>query len=90
MRIVHLVEATDNKTLKIEVAWKIKLLVKRHKVIFHEFQFGKPKSTCINAIILKMLTIDSVNVTKAPAVLRDIDATKAFDLVINGIALLAL
>jgi hypothetical protein len=34
--------------------------------------------------------IDSVNVTKTPAVLHDIDATKAFDLVINGIALLDL
>jgi hypothetical protein len=34
--------------------------------------------------------IDSVNLTKTPAVLHDIDATKAFDLVINGIALLDL
>jgi hypothetical protein len=41
-------------------------------------------------MILKTLTIDSVNVTKTPVVLHDIDATKAFDLVINGIALLVL
>jgi hypothetical protein len=66
MRIVHLVKATDNQTLKIGVAWKIKLLVKIHKGIFHEFQFGKAKRTCFSAIILKMLTIDSVNVTKTP------------------------
>jgi hypothetical protein len=90
MRSIHLVEATENQTLKIGVAWKIKQLLKRHKGIFHEFQFGKPKITCISAIIIKTLTIDSVNVTKTPVVLHDIDATKAFDLVINGIDLLAL
>jgi hypothetical protein len=90
MRIIHLVEATKNQMLKIGVEWKIKQLVKRHKEKFHEFQFGKPKSTCISAIILKMLTIDSVNITKPPAVLHDINATKAFDLVINGIDMLAL
>jgi hypothetical protein len=87
MRIGHLVKATENQTLKIGVAWKIKQLVKNHKGIFHEFQFGKPKSTCISAGILNTLTIDSVNVTKTPVVLRDIDAEKAFDLVINSIAL---
>jgi hypothetical protein len=63
---------------------------KRTQGLFHELQFWKPKSTCISAIILKTLTIDSINVTKTPAVLHDIDATKAFDLVINGIALLEL
>jgi hypothetical protein len=67
-----------------------KELVKIHKGIFHEFQFGKPKSTCISAMILKTLTIDSVNFTKTPAVLHDIGTTKAFDLVINGIALVTL
>jgi hypothetical protein len=40
MRIIHLVEATENQTLKIGVTCKIKQLVKRHKGIFHEFQFG--------------------------------------------------
>jgi hypothetical protein len=90
MRIVHLVKATENQTLKIGVAWKIKQLVKKHKGIFNEFQFGKPKSTCISAIILKTLTINSFSITKTPAELHDIDATKAFDMVVNGIALLAL
>jgi hypothetical protein len=72
------------------VAWKIKQLKKNHKGIFHEFQFGKPKSTCISAIILKTLAIDSINVTDTPAVIDNIDETKSFDLVINGIALLSL
>jgi hypothetical protein len=54
------------------------------------FNLGKPKSTCISAIILKTLTIDSIYVTKTPAVLHGIDVTNAFDLVINRIALLAL
>jgi hypothetical protein len=62
MRIVHLVEATENRTQKNGVAWKIKQLVKRQKGIFHEFQFGKPKSTCISAIIIKTMMIDTVNV----------------------------
>jgi hypothetical protein len=35
-------------------------------------------------------SIDIINITKTPAVLHDIDATKVFNLVINGIALLAL
>jgi hypothetical protein len=38
MQIVHLVEATENQTLKIGVAWKIGKLVKKHKGMFHEFQ----------------------------------------------------
>jgi hypothetical protein len=44
----------------------------------------------MSAIIIKTLTIDSVNITKIPTVLHGIDATKAFDMVINGITLLAL
>jgi hypothetical protein len=89
MRIVHLLEATENQTLKIGVAWKIKQLVKIHKGIIHKFQFGKPIKY-MRQCNHKTLAIDSVNVTKTPAVLHAIDATKAFDLVINGIALLAL
>jgi succinate dehydrogenase hydrophobic anchor subunit len=72
------------------VEWRINQLVNKHKGIFHEFQFGKPNSTCISAIILKTLTIHAINVANTPAVIHDIDTTKAFDLVINGIALLAL
>jgi hypothetical protein len=87
---VHLVKEIEDHTLKIGGAWKIKQLVKKHKRIFHEFQFGKPKITCISSIILKPLTITSINVTKTPAVLQYIDATKTFDLVINGITLLSL
>jgi hypothetical protein len=45
MQIVHLVEATVNQTLKIGVAWNIKQLVKKHKGMFDELQFGKPNST---------------------------------------------
>jgi hypothetical protein len=39
---------------------------------------------------LKTVYIDIINITKTHAVTRDIDAAKAFDLVVNGIALLAL
>jgi hypothetical protein len=38
---------------------------------------------------LKILSIDIIHITKIPAVLHDIDASKAFDLVVNGVALLA-
>jgi hypothetical protein len=38
----------------------------------------------------KIISIDIIKITKNPAVLHDIDATKSFDLVINGITLLAL
>jgi hypothetical protein len=79
MRIIHIVEATENKSLKIGDACKIKQLVKMHKGIFHEFQFGRPNSTCISALILKTVSIDIINITKTPAVLHDIDAAKAFD-----------
>jgi hypothetical protein len=51
MQIIHTVEATKTQSLKIGVAWKIKQLVKSHKGIFDEFQFGHPKCTCISAII---------------------------------------
>jgi hypothetical protein len=61
-----------------------------HTGIFHEFQLGQPKSACISAIILKTLSIDIINNTKIPAVLHDKDAAKAFDLIINGVALIAL
>jgi hypothetical protein len=55
MRIVQLVKATENQTLKIGVAWKIKQLVRTDKDMFHESHFDKPKSTCIHAIILNNL-----------------------------------
>jgi hypothetical protein len=90
MRIIHIVEATENQSLNTGFAWKIKELVKTHKLIFHEFQLGRPKSTCISAIILKTIYIDIINITKLPAVIHVIDASKAFDLVVNGISLLAL
>jgi hypothetical protein len=90
MRIIHIVETTENPSLKIGVAWKIKQLVKSHKGIFHEFQFGHPKSTCTSAIILKKISIEIINIRKTPTVRHDIDATKAFDFVINGISRLAL
>jgi hypothetical protein len=80
----------ENHSLKIGVACKIKQLIKSHKRIFHEFQFGGPKSTCISPIILKTIYINIINITKTPAVLHDIDSTKALGLVINGIALLAM
>jgi hypothetical protein len=66
MQIIHIVEATENQSLKIGVAWKIKQLVKLHKVNFHEFQFGPPRRTCISAIILKTISIDIINITKNP------------------------
>jgi hypothetical protein len=72
------------------VAWNTKQLVKSHKGIFHEFQFGRPKSTCVSAILFKTISIDIINITKTPAVIHNIDATKSFDLVINGITLLTL
>jgi hypothetical protein len=84
------VEATDNQFLKIGVAWKIKQLFKTHKGIFNEFQFDRPKSTCISAIILKTVSIDIINIIKIHAVLHDIDAAKAFDLVVNRLSLLTL
>jgi hypothetical protein len=90
MRTIHIVEATENQSLKISVACKMKHLVKLHSGIFHEFQFVRPKSTCISAIILKTLSIEIIHITKIPAVLNDIEAAKAFDLIINGVALLAL
>jgi hypothetical protein len=89
MQIIHIVEAMENQSLKIGVVWKVKQLVKSHKGFFHEFQFGRPKSTCTSAIILKTISIDIINITKTPAVIYDIYATKSSDLVINGVALLA-
>jgi hypothetical protein len=90
MHIIHIVEATEKQSLKIGVEYKIKHLVKPYTGIFHEFQFGRPKSTCISVIILKTISIDTINITNMTAVLHDIDASNAFDLVVNGIALLAL
>jgi hypothetical protein len=37
-----------------------------------------------------MLSVDIINITNTHVVLHAIDAGKAFDLVVNGIALLAL
>jgi hypothetical protein len=90
IRLVHGVEATENQTLNIGVAWQIKRLVREHHNIFYEFQFGRPHQTCRSAIILNQLTIDSFVLTKTPGIIIDNDATSAFDRVINGLALIAL
>jgi hypothetical protein len=90
LRLVHGVEVTENQALKISVAWEIKHLVKQFDNIFYEFQFGHPHQTCLSAIILKELTIDSFMLTKTPGIIIDNDATGAIDRIICGIALLAL
>jgi hypothetical protein len=89
MRIIHIFEATEKQSLKISVAWKIKQLVKMHTGIFYEFQFGRPKSTCISAIIVKTLSVD-IHITKIPVVLHDKDAANFFHLIVNGFSLFAL
>jgi hypothetical protein len=58
--------------------------------MFYEFQFGLPHQTCLSAIILKQLTIDSFVLTKTPGIIIDNDTTGAFDRVINGSVLIAL
>jgi hypothetical protein len=90
LRIVHGVEATENQTLKIRVAWQIKILVREYDNIFYEFQFGCPHQKFISAIILNQITVDSFVLTKTPVIIVYNDATGAFDRVINGIALVAL
>jgi hypothetical protein len=90
LRLVHGVESTDNQALKSSVAWVIRRLVKQFDDIFYEFQFGHPHQTCLSAIILKELTIESFMLTKIPGIIIDSDATGDFNRVICGIALLAL
>jgi hypothetical protein len=58
--------------------------------IFYEFQFGRPRQTCLSAIILKEITIYSFMLTKTPGTIIDHDATGAFIRVLCGIALIAL
>jgi hypothetical protein len=58
--------------------------------IFCEFQFGRQQQTCLSAMILKQLTIDSFMLTKTPGIIIDNDANGAFDRVSNGLALVAL
>jgi hypothetical protein len=65
--LVHGVEATENQALKISVAWEIKKI----DDIFYEFQFGRPYQTCLSAIILKELAIDSFMLTKTPGIVID-------------------
>jgi hypothetical protein len=88
--LVHGVEATENQTLKIGVAWKIKRLFREHHDIFYEFQFGRPRQTCLIAIILKQIAIDRFFLTKTPVIIIGNDATGAFDRVINVCALIEL
>jgi hypothetical protein len=59
LRLVHGVEASENQTLKISVAWEIKHLVKKFDDIFYEFPFGRQHQACLSAIIFKQITIDS-------------------------------
>jgi hypothetical protein len=59
IHLVHGVEATENQAINISVAWKIKRLVKQFYDILYDFQFGRQHQTCLSAIILKQITIDS-------------------------------
>jgi hypothetical protein len=86
--LIHLVE--DNQMLKVGVTWNIKQLVKKHKNIFHTFQFRRPKHTCMSSILDKVLTIDQINVTKTSGILVYNDTMGLFDRVINCSALLDL
>jgi hypothetical protein len=90
LRLVHGVESTENQTLKIGVAWQIKRLVREYHGIFYELQFGRPHQTCLSAIILKQLTIDSFFIMNTPGIIIDNDATGPFDRLINSFALITL
>jgi hypothetical protein len=90
LRLVHGVEETENQTLKISVAWDIKRLANKLYDIFYEYQFGRQHHTCLIAIILKQITVDSLKLTETPGIIIDNDATGAFDWVICGLALLDL
>jgi hypothetical protein len=90
LRLFDGVEATENQTIKTGVAWQIKRLVREYDNIFYEFQFVHPHQTCLSAIILKQITVNSFVLTKTPGIIIDNDATGAFDRVINSIALIAL
>jgi hypothetical protein len=90
LHLVRGVEVTENQTLNIGVAWQTKRLAREYENIFYEFQFGRPHQTCINAIILKNITVDSFALLKTPGIIIDNDATEAFGRVINGITLIAL
>jgi hypothetical protein len=90
LRLVYGVKATENKALKISVAWEIKRIVKQFDDIFYEFQFGHPHQTCLRAIILKELTIGSFILTKTPGIIIYNDSMGAFDRVICGVAMLTL
>jgi hypothetical protein len=79
--LVHGIEATENQALKISVAWYIKR---------YQFQFIHQHQTCLSAIIIKQITIDSFMLTKTPGIIIDNDATGSFDRVICGLALIAL
>jgi hypothetical protein len=69
---------------------EIKRLVKNFDDIFHEYQFGRQHQTCLIAIILKQITVDSFKLTKTPRIIIDNDATGAFDQFIYGLALITL
>jgi hypothetical protein len=84
LRLVHGVKATENQTLKISVAWEIKRLVKQFDDIFYEYQFRRQHKTCLSAIILKQITVDSFKLTKTPGIVIDNDANGAFNQVILG------
>jgi hypothetical protein len=79
LHLLHGVEATENKALKISADWGIKRLIKQVDDIFYKFQFGRPHQTCLNAIILKEITINSLMLTKTPSIIIDIDATGCGD-----------
>jgi hypothetical protein len=90
LRLVNGVEATENETLKIGVAWKIKHLFRKHHGIFYEFQFRQPYQTCLSTIILNQLTIDSFVLSKTPGIIIENDSTGAFYRSINWFELIAL
>jgi hypothetical protein len=73
--LVHGVEDRENKTLNSSVAWEIKLIVNQFDDIFYEYQFRRQHQTCLSAIILKQITVDSFKLTKTPGIIIDNDAT---------------
>jgi hypothetical protein len=57
LRVVNGVDATDNHTLKIGVAWQIKRIFREHDDIFNEFQFGRPHQTSL-IMTLQLILIE--------------------------------
>jgi hypothetical protein len=88
--IIQLLEEDLNQVLWVAFAWNNTKLAKQHYGIISEHQYGRAHKSCMTSVLNKLLTVQLLIQKRASGIVFDNDANGFYNIIISGIALVAL